>query len=210
MTLNEIRELVRYDLHDADNSDYRWTNEELERHIAHAVNELSEAIPLQTTAEIATIKGSREIDISTLSGVIIVQAAEYPVGRFPQSYQRFSVWGNTLTLLGNEIPDGNNIRIYYGKLHELGDTASTIPLHLDELLIAGACGFAAIELSSFAINRVNIGGSNTPHQFLVWGESKLTFFRKELKRMGSKNRIRVNRMYKPYYQTAFKTTGYSP
>jgi len=127
MTLTEMRATVRRDLHDEDEANYRWTNDELDRHIAHAVNEFSQAIPYEQKATIATTSGSREIDISSVTDRIMVEAVEYPVDKFPKRYQRFSLWSETLTLLGAEVPDGSNAYIYYGKLHTLDDATSTIP-----------------------------------------------------------------------------------
>jgi len=108
MNLTEMRATVRRDLHDEDAANYRWSNDELDRHIAHAVKEFSEAIPYEEKAIKATTSGSREIDISTLTDRIMVQAVEYLVDRFPQQYQRFTLWGDIVTLLGDEVPDGSN------------------------------------------------------------------------------------------------------
>jgi len=127
MTLSEMRTIVRRDLHDEDANNYRWTNDELDRHIAHTVKEFSEAIPYEQKATKATTSDSREIDISTLTDRIMVEAVEYPVDKFPKRYQRFALWGDTLTLLGDEVPDGSNAYIYYGKLHTLDASSSTIP-----------------------------------------------------------------------------------
>ena len=62
MNLSEMRAIVRRDLHDEDDGNYCWTNNELDRHIAHAVKGFSEAIPLEQEATKATTSGSREID----------------------------------------------------------------------------------------------------------------------------------------------------
>ena len=66
MNLVDMRAIVRRDLHDEDANNYRWTNDELDRHIAHAVKDYSEAIPYEQKAIKATTSGSREIDIATL------------------------------------------------------------------------------------------------------------------------------------------------
>ena len=105
MNLTEMRTTVRRDLHDEDANNYRWTNDELDRHIAHAVKDFSEAIPYQQKAVKATTSGSREIDISTITDRIMVEAVEYPVDKFPRRYQRFSLWADTLALLGDEVPE---------------------------------------------------------------------------------------------------------
>ena len=117
MNLSEMRALVRKDLHDEDDSDYRWTDDELNRCIGLALKELAEAIPLEQKAVLATTAGLHEIDISTLTGRVMVEAVEYPLECNPAVFQRFSVWGDTLTLQGEMVPDGSNCQVYYGKLH---------------------------------------------------------------------------------------------
>ena len=209
MNLTEMRAIVRRDLHDEDAASYRWTNDELDRHINHAVRDFSEAIPYEQKAVKATTSGSREIDISTITDRIMVEAVEYPVDRFPKRYQRFSLWADTLTLLGDEVPDGSNAHIYYGKLHTLGES-STIPTLYEDLIAAGAGGYAAVEWAVYAINRVNVGGTPTPDEFLAWGKEKLNYFREELKRLGRRNRVRIRSLYKPYYSPVSKSTDYGP
>ena len=210
MNLTEMRATVRRDLHDEDAANYRWSNDELDRHIAHAVKEFSEAIPYEEKAIKATTSGSREIDISTLTDRIMVQSVEYPVDRFPQQYQRFTLWGDIVTLLGDEVPDGSNAYIYYGKLHTLDTSTSTIPTNHEDLVAAGAEGYAAVEWAVYAVNRVNVGGAMTPGEFLAWGNERLRFFRQELKRLGRRNRVRIRQLYKPYYQPVSKSTDYGP
>jgi len=209
MNLTEMRAIVRRDLKDEDAANYRWTDDELDRHIAHAVKEFSEYIPYEQKAIEATTSGSREIDISTITDRIMVEAVEYPVDKFPRKYQRFSLWGDILTILGDEVPDGSNANIYYGKLHTLGES-STIPATYEDLIAAGACGYAAVEWAAYAINRVNVGGTMTPREFLAWGEERLRFFKDELKRLGRRNRARVRSLYKPYYPPVSKSTDYGP
>jgi hypothetical protein len=210
MNLTDMRAIVRRDLHDEDEDNYRWTGDELDRHIAHAVKDFSEAIPSEQKTVKATTSGSREIDISTVTDRIMVEAVEYPVDEFPKRYQRFSLWADTLTLLGNEVPDGSNANIYYGKIHTLDVSTSTIPSTYEDLIAVGACGYAAVEWSVYAVNRVNIGGMPTPEDFLKWGREKLSYFRKELKRLGRKNRVRIRTLYKPYYPPVSKSTDYGP
>jgi len=210
MNLAEMRAMVRRDLKDEDAANYRWSDDELDRHIAHTIKEFSEAIPLEQKATKTTTAGSRELDISTITKRIMVQAIEYPVDRFPKIYQLFSLWADTLTLLGDEVPDGGDAYIYYGKLHTLYATSSTIPRHLADLIDIGACGYAAVEWAAFAINRVNVGGTITPDEFLNWGREKLSYFKNELRRLGRRNRARLNQLYKPAYPAVSKTTDYGP
>ena len=210
MNLTEMRTIVRRDLHDEDDTNYRWTDDELDRHIAHAVKDFSEAIPYEQKAIEATASGSREIDISTLTDRIVIEAVEYPVAQFPRKYQRYSLWADTLTLLGDEVPDGSNANIYYGKLHTLDATTSTIPTKHEDLVATGAGGYAAVEWAAYAINRVNVGGLMTTKEFLTWGREKLKYFKAELKRLGRRNRVRIRSLYKPYYPPVSKSTDFGP
>jgi hypothetical protein len=119
MNLTDMRALVRRDLHDEDDADYRWTDDELDRQIARAVKELSEALPLEQKASLNTTGGSWEIQVGSLANRVTIDRVEYPVGRFPASCPRFSVWNEVLTLLDGDLPDGSQCHIYYGKLHTL-------------------------------------------------------------------------------------------
>ena len=210
MNLTEMRAIVRRDLHDEDADNYRWTNDELDRHIAHAVKDFSESIPYEQKAIKATTSGSRGIDISALADRIVIEAVEYPVAQFPKKYQRYSLWADTLTLLGTEVPDGSDAHIYYGKLHTLDAEGSSIPTKHEDLVATGACGYAAVEWAAYAINRVNVGGLMTPKEFLTWGKEKLRYFKAELKRLGRRNRVRVRSLYEPYYPPVSKSTDYGP
>ena len=80
MNLAEMRAIVRRDLHDEDSGNYRWTDDELDRHIAHAVKEFSEYIPYEQKATKATTSGSRELDISTITDRIMVGGGGIPGG----------------------------------------------------------------------------------------------------------------------------------
>ena len=210
MNLTEMRAIVRRDLHDEDAANYRWTDNELDRHIAHALQEFSEALPLEQKATLATVADSRELDISAITDRIMVEAVEYPVGNFPRTYQRFALWGDTLTLLGDEVPDGSNAYIYYGKLHTLDVSTSTIPTMHEDLVASGAGGYAAVEWAAYSINRVNIGSGAAPREFLSWGKERLRFFKEELRRLGRRNRVRSRSLYKPAYPVVSKSTDYGP
>ena len=210
MNLTEMRALVRKDLHDEDPLNYRWTDAELDRHIARAVKEFSEAIPLEQKAVLVTVSGSREISLDTLTNRIMIGAVEYPLGRFPPNYQRFAFWNETLTLLGSEVPDGSNCQVYYGKLHTLDGSSSTLPPQFEDLAATGAAGYAASEQGAYTINQVNNGGPGTSGEWREWAREKLDFFREGLKRFGRRNRVRARQLYTPYNPPASKSTDWGP
>lgn len=196
MDLNTMRTIVRRELKDEDAGSYRWSDDELDRHIARAVNEFSEAVPFPAKATLPTIAGSRVIDISPLTDRVMVEAVEYPLGLFPPGYQRFALWGHALTLFGEETPDGSDCNVYYGMLHTLDGQGSTIPTKHEDLIATGAEGYAAVEWASYAINRVSLGGTTTPGEFRAWGNERLKHFHSELKRLGRRNQVRIRSLYR--------------
>ena len=210
MNLAEMIALIRQDLHDEDETNYRWTDGELTRHINRAVGELSESLPLPAKAALSTTAGSRESDISGLNDWIMVAAVEYPLGATPPNYQQFSIWGEVLTILSGNLPDGSNCDIYYGARHTLDAQGTTLPGKYEDLVVGGACGYAAIELAIYSINRVNVGGEVTPKDLLEWGNQKLKYFRNELKRLGRRNRVSINTLFEPYSPNITRTTDYGP
>jgi len=119
------------------------------------------------------------------------------VDKFPKHYQRFSIWADTLTILGDEVPDGSDCYIYYGMLHTLDATTSTIPPKYEDLVATGAGGYAAVSSAIYSTNRVSVGGTITPREYLTWGKERLRHFKGELKRLSRRNRVRVRSLYKP-------------
>ena len=195
MNLTDMIDLVRKDLHDEDSNNYRWSDSELTRHINRAVKELSEKVPGPARATLATTADSREIDISGLTNRIMVEAVEFPGDNYPPSFQRFSIWGDILTIISGSEPDGSNCRIYYGTLHILDTQGSTVPVKYEDLVATGACGYAAVEWAAYAINRVNVGGVNVSKEFRLWGSEKLAAFQEALSRLGRRQRVRVQRLF---------------
>jgi len=210
MNLPQLRSRVRRDLKDEDFSNYRWTDEELNRHIDRAVREFSLAVPREVQAVLTTAQ-SRELSVSTLSDRVAVEVVEYPRGQYPPSYVPFSLWGDTLTLLIDKVPaSGEEVVVYYGRLHTLDNTTSTLPPHLEEVVAMGAEGFACLEWANFAINRVNTGGAGTWREYLTFGQEKLGAFMEALARHGKKGALRARRLYRPAEPRPSQATDWGP
>jgi len=196
MNLNDMRARIRKDLRDEDSQNYRWTDSELNRHIDHALRELSLSCPLEAKATLSTTAESRDLSLSSLSDLVEIEAVEYPAGNYPPSYVRFSVWADTLPLLMDSLPgDSEDVYVYYGKLHTLNADSSTLPAKLEDLVALGAAAYAAMEWASFATNRVHLGGAETWRNYLTWGQDRLAAFMKGLAKHSKKNTVRVHRLY---------------
>lgn len=193
MNLGEMRTRLRRDLKDEDPLTRRWTDEELDRHIGHAVLDVSRAAPLELEASLSTPEGGgKEIDVSGLEDLIKVDLVEYPVGKDPKRCCRFSVWGSKVTLLIDETPaPGEPVRVRYSAVHRLDTSSCTMGPHLTELVAVGAGAYAALEWAAYSINQVNLGGAQTPGEYLRWAESRLNNYHKELSRLGRGSRLRA-------------------
>jgi len=195
-TIATIRARMRKDLKDEDS--IRWSDDELDRHIQHAVLDISQAVPLEAKDDSLVIPtpASREIDISSVIGLIYVEAVEYPTGEYPKRYRDFKVWANTLELLIADEPTAEGpLNLYYGKVHTVDDSASSLPGHLEDLCAVGAGAYAALEWASYAINQLNIGGEPTPREFLEWAQRRLEYYHSELKRYGRQSRLKIRQLY---------------
>ncbi len=197
-TLTEIRARVRADLHDEDPADYRWDSAELDRHISHALREMSLAVPLEAKVTLDAVPGSRDVSLSSLTDRVLVDSVEYPAGQSPPEFTDFRVWGDTLTLLAERVPaQDEQVVVYYGKLHSLDYVASTVPPALEDVLVTGASGYAAHSLSGFTINRLNTGGDSVWRDYMVWGRERMNAFHRALARYGPGGRIRSRRLRRP-------------
>ncbi|HUU63133.1 MAG TPA: hypothetical protein VMX96_04340 [Dehalococcoidia bacterium] len=200
MDLSIMVTQVRRDLRDEDSENYNWTDDELKRHIAHALYDLSEQIPRETTVTLSTVSGSMDLDIASLSDRVVVHAVEYPLDCTPRRYQRFSLWGDTLTFLldlSGPIPDGSDCTIYYGKIHTLNGSATTLPTKYHDLLAMGSEGYALISWGGYSVNRVNLGGPDVSADYRHSGDLKLDLFYSQIKRLGRRHRALVSRLYTP-------------
>jgi hypothetical protein len=206
-----MRARVRRDLRDEEPANQRWNDAELDRHIARAVQEASVAAPREVKSTPTSTAGSRDIDISGLSGRVSIEAVEYPTGQFPPSYVRFSVWGNTLTLLLDAPPAGAEpVAVYYGALHTLDTTSSTLPAALEDVVATGAAAYAALAWASFATNRVNVGGDETWRNYLVFGQERLAAFAQSLAEHGRTGVVRARQLYTPSGPAPIQSSGWLP
>jgi len=211
MNLSDMRTRIRRDLKDEDSASYRWSDNEIDRHIDHALRDISQVSPLQVKATLTTTAGSRDISISTLSNMVVIEAVEYPVGNYPSIYVPYSLWGSTLSLLIDKAPPGvENVNIYYGKLHTLDATTSTLQPPLEDLVAIGAEAYAAIEWASFATNRVNVGGGAVSENYLAWGRERLAAFHSGLAAQGRNAALRVRQLYRPYEPKPSQSTDWGP
>ena len=181
MNLSVMRASVRRDLKDEDGSNYRWSDDEIDRAIGRALEEFSLSCPAETVSELVTVTGSDEVDISSLSGRIAVQRVEFPSGARPRRYIRFEVHGDMLIML-ETTGNGEICRIYWTCLHTLDASVSTIPQRYEGLVALGACAYAALSLSQYATDRATYGGEDVDRDYLRWANGRMREFKRGCRR----------------------------
>ena len=197
-TLTTLRGRLRIDLHDEDNANYRWEDATLNRHIERAVRDLALVAPRQQKDTLQTTASSREIDVSGLADLIEVEAIEYPAGQWPPEYAQFSLFAQVLTLQGDRLPAGvENVNIYWGSLHTVDGSGSTLPAGHEDLAVLGAAGYAAVEWASFASNRANLAGTVAFDEYARWGADALRRFADQLSRLREVSRVRAVSLFTP-------------
>lgn len=189
-TLADIRTRVRQDLHDTEATAYRWSDSQIDRHIEHALADVSLFAPRELSANIATTAGSREVSLATLAGLIAVQRVEFPAGSYPPCPVRFRRWGDRLALAIEEDPGGEEAGIFYTAGHVLDDSGSTVPVEIESTMVMGAAAFAVLERSAFATEQLNTGGESVPAQLAAWARAREVAFRQLLMAHG-RRRIRT-------------------
>jgi hypothetical protein len=195
MILSDMRTLVRRDLKDEDNSNYRWQDNEIDRAIARAVAELSRYVPREMKNTIATTDGSREIALTTLTDRVSVDRVEFPIDEHPRQFQRFSVYVDTITLIGDVEGDGNNCYVYWGKVHTLDGSTSTIPSYLEDVLALGAAAYAVLAQTQYRTDTAGFGGERADTDYQSWGTVMLKDFKSQLKRFGRGRKLKISQFY---------------
>jgi len=184
MNLATMRARVREDVQDEDDANYRWTNDQVEGAIERAVREFSIVYPIQQQDDIATVESSRDIDISSLSGLIRMESVEFPIGENPSHYQKFRIWQDTIQM--SDEGDGGDARVKWYKEHTLDAESSTIPTQFEEIIVLGATGYLAASASVYTVDKATIAGKWATINFLKWGEQRLERYEKKLKALQSR------------------------
>ncbi len=185
-TLSTIRTLVRRDLKDEDSSNYRWTDDEIDRAIGKAVLDYSEYCPLQVKSTLATVDGSQDVNISTLTGRVDVLQVEHPVDESPRQFHPFKLWADVLYFIDSYEGDGENCDIYWLQQHTLG-ASSTIPVAHEGIVALGASAYAVSSLAQYKSDTANTGGPNVDKDLNYWAKEKFKQFYETLQRVKSYN-----------------------
>jgi len=156
-TLVTMRAAVRQDLRDTDAAGYKWTDEELDRHLQRALADYTQVAPLMATTTVVA-GASASYDLSATPGWLWCERVEYPLDGRPRATVIFEeVVRGQVTLLDEALPSvGENVRFWYAKEHTLDAVSSTVPYEDEPLLVLGAVAYALLAYADYAIGRVGV------------------------------------------------------
>lgn len=196
--LISLRPRLRVELHDGDATAYRWTDAVLERHLARAVDELSEVWPDERKTGLVATIGSRDVSVASLTDLVRIEAVEYPTGNWPPTYVQWQRYGSTLTLMVDGAPStAAALNVFWGARHVVERLTSTLPVETEDTVVLGAGAYAVLELAQYHENRANVGGPGASSQELQWASRRLAEFRTQLRRFGRAGRVRASTLYAP-------------
>lgn len=145
-TWSAIRDTVRQFLRDefVSGKELDFSDDELDLHISDCLVEISQRRPYQVREKV-TSDGTKEIDTSSIEGLLDVEKVEYPTGGNPPNYRNITRRGDILLIDIDATPTiGDDIYVYCLKVHELTESKSTLNPELEKILIEGAVAKAAL------------------------------------------------------------------
>jgi hypothetical protein len=179
---------VRTDLKDLDASAYLWTTAEIDRHIAHAVNDYQRLIPAVGSLVLVVESSASAGPTTPITTRQVVPhggdylwtlRVEYPIDQDPPTYVVFREElpdaGSLYFPVGDPPNVGDNLRIWYAKAHVLTTAESTILTEHEELIALGAVAYAATAATRYAVGRLN-ASAWTPRGLQLFAQERMAAY----------------------------------
>ncbi|MEX2237717.1 MAG: hypothetical protein WEB00_09305 [Dehalococcoidia bacterium] len=194
-TLTTMRSRLRTDL--KDDAAARWADGVLDRHLARTVSEYSLLRPRELRSTIATTAGSRMLDISSLSDVIVIEAIEHPIDLYPRIFAPFTHFAGTCELLVDDKPTGANARVYWHSVHVLTTGTSSIHVEDEEIVLTGAAAYALLEYGQYSVDRVNLGGADVDSEYHAQGRDYMRRYHDMLRELRQRRGVLSSKLFAP-------------
>lgn len=192
-TLTTFRDSLRLDLNDPAGASQRFADADLNRHIGLAQQEYQSVLPRLRESTLLTVSGSRDISLSTLTGVWSVLEVEWPTTSWPIDLRAFvlSFDRGKITLVVDAAPSAaENARVAWTSAHTIDATTSTIPEEHERVVVRGSYGFACLAYSTPASDNFKyqdgsqfavMDDTPVPQEWRARGVLALSEFRADLK-----------------------------
>jgi hypothetical protein len=149
-TLTTLRDRVETQLQDDTNQ--RWATGDIDEAIEKALEQWSRHDPQMAITDITLSADGREIDISSISGLLRVHKVWWPYDSsspgYPPNWVQYEVWPGDILYIDepDEPATGQKVRIWYTKMHTInglnGASATTLPAEDIGYFTSGVCEFA--------------------------------------------------------------------
>jgi hypothetical protein len=150
-TLTTLTDRIETRLQDSGN--VRWSASDIQESIEQALEQWSRHDPAEAETDITLSANGREVDISSITGLVRVNRVWWPYDStdpgYPPAWVQFQVWPGSIVFVDEtaEPQSGEKVRIYYSKMHTLdglnAESTTTLPAEDIGYFINGAAGFAA-------------------------------------------------------------------
>ncbi len=207
-TLAVLRDKVREDLRD-DPAPQQFSDSELERWVLRAVDEVSAARPREQEDTMHTGDGTRDIDVSGLSGLLRLVAAEYPTAQWPPVWVRFSHWGDVMSLhTEGVLAAAEDVRVLWESSHTLDAVGSTLSPTLENIVVLGGGAYALDAYAGGGANQLLTAGSAGQRALRREADGRLAEYGAKLRLLRS--RLRRRAMYTPAEPGPSQSTDFGP
>ena len=181
--LTDMLRLVRNELQDTGEASY--ADAEVEAAIGQTLWEISDAKPYEVLETVTLTDESPFVDVSTITDLIDVVAAYYPVTSTYEYWKEkryVTHFGNTIQIIMDARPSGDSESAYLEceKRHTLTELTSTLTPDLERILVIGASARVARSHARPSINRQNVGGGRVPTNLMAWAQLQEGKFKLQL------------------------------
>lgn len=183
-TLTTLTDRVETRLQDSGNA--RWAAADVNDAIEQALEQWSRHDPYVTVGTVNLSADGREVDISSLTGLLRVERVWCPYDSsdptYPPNWVQFAVWPGPLLFIDEptEPSSGDVARIWYTKMHTIsglnGESTTTMPAEDVGYFINGAAGFAA-QMRAVELAETLNADRDVVKRLNDWAEENLKNFR---------------------------------
>jgi len=159
--------------------DYDFAPDELDIHINEVLVEISQHRPYEVKETVES-DGTKEVDISEIEDLLEVGKVEYPTGSDPPSFEKFSIFGDTLRIEDTTPTSGKDVYLYCHKVHQLTESVSTLSPDLEKVLIEGVVAKAAMAWLNKMRNQIV---PSTVRWYHDWATQQFAIYQMSLNRI---------------------------